>query len=338
MTGELRGHDGNVRSVRRTLEPTGERRPQRTEQHVVELDQPTRHDDELGIEDVRQTDEPERDLQGVLGDQLDRIGGTRLGGVTHVDALDRVGVAARLREHRRCGSGGGAGPTHRPERGTGRDGFPVPPLAAGTPRPVGIDLEVPDLRTEAVRTPQHFAPGDDTPADAGAERDEQHLPVPPGRPVGELRHRGDVGVVVDDGGQADGRLQARPHRRVTERGHVGRVVDDTVVVDHARGADAERPRPGTQPGQRAHRVVDGGHDAVEGVGRGHSSLFDDGPVGIDDRNPQVRATEVDTERRGGRRRLVAHRQASPRCWRTTRSAASINALAASRSASAASST
>ena len=77
----------------------------------------------------------------------------------------------------------------------------MPALTARAQRAVGVDLEVADLGAEAVRAPQHLAPGDDAAADAGAERDQQHLGAPARGAVHELGDHRDVGVVVDDRGE-----------------------------------------------------------------------------------------------------------------------------------------
>ena len=94
-------------------------------------------------------------------------------------------------------------------------------LPARAQRPVGVDLEVPDLGAEPVRAPQHLAAGDDPAADPGAEGDQQHLGAPARRTVHELGDHRDVGVVVDDGGETGGVFEPVPHRGVEERGHVG---------------------------------------------------------------------------------------------------------------------
>ena len=83
--------------------------------------------------------------------------------------------AVRRGQHRRRRTRGRPLAPERAQRGARRHRLPVPTLPARAQRPVGIDLEVPDLGAEPVRAAQHLAAGDDPAADAGAERDEQHL-------------------------------------------------------------------------------------------------------------------------------------------------------------------
>ena len=159
--------------------------------------------------------------------------------------------------------------------------------------------------------------------------------MPARRAVHELGDRRDVGVVVDDrrGCPIASSSRARTGA-VQERGHVGRVVDHAVVVDHARGADAERAGVG-RCGASSRTAA--------GDARRRSRRASAG------RHPALRRRRCRRDRPAPTRRLVpprstpnvavvAHGHSSPRCWRTTRSAASISAFAASSSASAASST
>ncbi len=207
-------------------------------------------------------------------------------------------------QHRRCRAGRRPLATERAERGARRQRLPVPALTARAERTVGIDLEVADLGAEAVRAAQHLAPGDHTTADAGAERDQEHLGASPRRAVHQLRDRGDVGVVVDHRGEADDLLQSGPHRSPEEGGDVRRVVDGAVVVDHARGADAQRARLGALRAEVADRAGDLLDDLVERARRRDAALVDDRAVGIDQCDAEVGAAEVDAERRG-----VTHRHA-----------------------------
>src|SRR5690242_5491114 len=74
---ELGGHDRDRRPVRRALDAAGERAPQRLEQQLAEIDQPARHHDQLGIEDVHEAGEPERDVRRPRPEDRQRVGVTR---------------------------------------------------------------------------------------------------------------------------------------------------------------------------------------------------------------------------------------------------------------------
>ena len=175
----------------------------------------------VGVEDVRQPHEPDGHVPGVLGDELDRRRIARARGLPHVETGDRDLVAAGQLEHGGRPPRGHPLAAHGTERSPRRDGLPVTPLPARAEGPVGIDLEVPDLGTEAVGSAQHAAPGDDAATDAGAERDQEHLALSVRRAVGELGHDRGVGVVVDDRREPDRGFQALAHRCLQERRDVG---------------------------------------------------------------------------------------------------------------------
>src|SRR3954452_12190981 len=71
---ERRGDDVDGRTVPRPFELPAEELAQRLEQHVAELDEAAGDHDELGVEDVDETDETDRDAARILADEREGIG------------------------------------------------------------------------------------------------------------------------------------------------------------------------------------------------------------------------------------------------------------------------
>ena len=172
-------HDRDLGTVRRALEPAAERGAHRVEQHVASSMRPPETTMSAGSRMFAKPHEADGHVPGVLGDELDRRRIARLRGLAHVQPVTVGLVAAGQLEHGGRPPGGRPLPPHAHRAHSPTPGLPVTPLPARAERPVGIDLEVPDLGAEAVRAAQHLAPGDDAATETGAERDQQHLALHP---------------------------------------------------------------------------------------------------------------------------------------------------------------
>ncbi len=170
-------------------------------------------------------------------------------------------------------------------------------LPARAPRPGRVDLPVTDLGREPVGTPQEATVRDDAATHAGAEGHEQPVLVPAQRAVARLAPGRDVRVVVDDDREIEIGLHERPERCVDEHRQVRCVVDDPVGVDHPRRADSDGDR--RRAAHRGDPVADRGDQRVELVRCTDAVLVEDRPRVIDDADAEVRAAEVDPDRRPG---------------------------------------
>ena len=195
-----------------------------------------------GVEDRGQRGDALAEPRAQRGQLLDAERVAGLGALGDHRAGDRGGVAAGAVEE-------------RPGEQRARRTRPPAPRAPGRcrwrrhsrqpwlPQPqriaVGHDPHVADLAAHAEASAVQAAVEHHAAADAGADRDEQQVVDVLAGAVPELAPRGGVGVVLDDDGEVDARLELGPEVEVAP-GQVGREHHHRPgLVDVAGRADAD---------------------------------------------------------------------------------------------------
>ena len=129
------------------------------------------------------------------------------------------------------------------DRRAGGDRLEATAQAARADGSVGIGHDVAHFAGEAVVATKQFPVEDDAGRDAGPDRQEGDARRRFSRPVGRLLaqpDRGRASVVLDEGRDAQLRLQHRPQRQVGDAQVDGHADRSVVRVDEARDGDADR--------------------------------------------------------------------------------------------------
>ena len=165
----------------------------------------------LGVEQVREVGEAERDPPGEPVHHRQRLGVALAGRGLHVLAPHGLGIAAGQGDdapaagHRLAASRASA--RQPAARGVA---LPAPPLAAHARRSVGVDDHVAGLAGEAVGPALQPAADHEAAADAGAQGDQHHVGGAAAGTERPLGLGGAGGVVVDDHGARRGAPRGRP--------------------------------------------------------------------------------------------------------------------------------
>ena len=169
---------------------------------------------------------------------------------------------------------------------------------ASTLGTVELDHHVSELTRRAGGTPIETAAEDETAADAGTERQEDHVVRPAAGADRPLRDGSRVGVVVDCDGQAEILFAALPERHGGQR---------NVHREHGRAVTLVNGRRDSDP-DRCHRVVPKSVDdfgqapekCLGGLDRSRTPLnAHDGSVTLHHPRQDLRAADVDTDRARG---------------------------------------